>query len=61
MHSVITHCELLAVLHELSQVEDGLGDLWDVLQSQCLLETSNQVLLVDWTKLHPTRHKCSIK
>ena len=58
---VTTHGELLAVLHELCQVEDDLGDLRDVLQSQCLLETSDQVLLVDGTKLHPARHKRSIE
>ena len=56
-----THGELLAVLHELCQVEDGLGDLRDVLQSQRLLETGDQVLLVDGAKLHPARHKRSIE
>ena len=61
VYSVNTHSELLAVFHELCQVEDGLGDLWDVLQSQRLLQTSDQVLLVDRPKLHPARYKCSIK
>ena len=61
VYSENTYGELLAVLHELCQVEDGLGNLWDVLQSQRLLKTGDQILLVDGTKLHPARHKRSIK
>lgn len=50
----LTHSELLAVLHELRQVQYGLCDLRNILQCEGLLEAGHQILLVNWTKLHPT-------
>ena len=49
MSSGVTDCGLLAVFHELCEVEDGLSDLWNVLQCQRLLQVGHQILLVDWS------------
>lgn len=49
------------MFHELSKVEYGLSDLWDVLQCESLLEAGDQVLLVDRSKFKPAGDKCSIK
>lgn len=45
---------LLAVLHELGEVEERLGDLGYVLVHQRLLEVLNDLLLVVVRQVHPT-------
>lgn len=49
------------MLHELGEVEEGLGDLWDVLGGESLLQTVDQLVLLSLTQLSPTRHKRCIK
>ena len=60
-HMTPTHSGLLAVLHELGQVEHGLCDLRNVVLGESLFEVGHHVLLVRWTKLHPTWHKRCIE
>lgn len=53
-HKNMRPLHLLAVLHELGEVEERLGDLGNVLVHERLLEVLNDLLLVVVRQVHPT-------
>ena len=58
----ITHnAHLIAVFHELGEVEQCLRDLGDVLWRQRLLETLDQLVLLSVAQLRPARHERSVE
>lgn len=45
------------MLHELSQIEQGLGDLGNILRRQGQLDATDQLILLVFVQLGPARNK----